>query len=285
MTDYYEILRVHPTASNDEIKEAYRRLAHKHHPDMGGDGEQFKKVHEAYEVLSNPEKRVAYDGGLKSNQKENIVDAQYDVKLKQATYKIQNGDLAGAESILEEIAFSEGASQASLAWVYLGGIKLEYMLSGKSNASQALNCFQKAVQINPSEKTNYQRVFYNASIKLIQQMLNDYLEIQKMAKKAGHRALGGLALGGLSLLLGSQARRKNNTFGAMAGAAGGAYGGYRSLANHQQSKNAQQQLVFYNTAIKQLMGAVKSYCSDNQTVYQDYLNKIKQLGLSGWLTS
>lgn len=60
--DYYETLGVSRTATQDEIKKAYRKLAHKHHPDkQGGDEEQFKKVSEAYEVLSDKQKRAQYD--------------------------------------------------------------------------------------------------------------------------------------------------------------------------------------------------------------------------------
>ncbi|MEI8004207.1 MAG: DnaJ domain-containing protein, partial [Methanothrix sp.] len=60
-TDYYQILGVGKTASEDEIKRAFRRKAHEHHPDKGGDAEQFKKVNEAYQVLSDPEKKARYD--------------------------------------------------------------------------------------------------------------------------------------------------------------------------------------------------------------------------------
>ncbi len=60
--DYYEVLGVGKTATPDEIKKAYRKLAHKHHPDKGGsDAEKFKEVNEAYQVLSNAEKRSQYD--------------------------------------------------------------------------------------------------------------------------------------------------------------------------------------------------------------------------------
>lgn len=59
--DYYKTLGVSKTATASEIKKAYRHLAQKHHPDKGGDAEQFKQINEAYQVLSNPQKRQAYD--------------------------------------------------------------------------------------------------------------------------------------------------------------------------------------------------------------------------------
>jgi curved DNA-binding protein len=64
--DYYQILGIKRDASAEEIKKAYRKLAQKYHPDKAkGDKrqaeEQFKKISEAYAVLSNPEKRKAYD--------------------------------------------------------------------------------------------------------------------------------------------------------------------------------------------------------------------------------
>jgi curved DNA-binding protein len=62
--DYYQILGVERGVGQDEIKRAYRRLARKYHPDVSSesDAEQkFKELGEAYEVLKDPEKRVAYD--------------------------------------------------------------------------------------------------------------------------------------------------------------------------------------------------------------------------------
>ncbi len=60
--DYYKILGVDRNASQDEIKKAFRKLAHKYHPDKeGGDEKKFKEINEAYQVLSNPEKRKQYD--------------------------------------------------------------------------------------------------------------------------------------------------------------------------------------------------------------------------------
>ena len=60
--DYYEVLGVSREADEAEIKKAYRRLAHKHHPDKkGGDVEKFKEINEAYQTLSDKDKRSQYD--------------------------------------------------------------------------------------------------------------------------------------------------------------------------------------------------------------------------------
>ena len=61
MKDYYTALGVSKNASEEDIKTAFRKLASKHHPDKGGDAEKFKDTKEAYEVLSDAQKRAAYD--------------------------------------------------------------------------------------------------------------------------------------------------------------------------------------------------------------------------------
>ena len=63
--DYYETLEVHRGATEEEIRKAYRKLARKHHPDVNRNDkaaeEKFKEINEAYQVLSDPEKRKRYD--------------------------------------------------------------------------------------------------------------------------------------------------------------------------------------------------------------------------------
>jgi len=59
--DHYQTLGVAKNATTDEIKKAYRKLAAIHHPDKGGDTAEFQKIQQAYEILSDPEKKQQYD--------------------------------------------------------------------------------------------------------------------------------------------------------------------------------------------------------------------------------
>ena len=66
--DYYQILGIAETASQDEIKQAYRKLAAQHHPDKGGDTATFQSISQAYDTLGDQQKRAQYDAQRNPSQ-------------------------------------------------------------------------------------------------------------------------------------------------------------------------------------------------------------------------
>ena len=91
--DYYEVLGLSKGASDDEIKKAYRKLAKKYHPDINkeaGAEEKFKEVNEAYEVLSDPQKKATYD---------QFGHAGMDGAFNQGGFGGFNGGMGGFEDI------------------------------------------------------------------------------------------------------------------------------------------------------------------------------------------
>jgi len=85
MIDHYATLGVAKTASADEIKRAYRRLASQHHPDKGGDVKKFQEIEQAYRILSDPQQREQYDnpqsqfGGFQFNHGGFDFDSIFDI--------------------------------------------------------------------------------------------------------------------------------------------------------------------------------------------------------------
>jgi DnaJ-class molecular chaperone len=80
--DFYEILEIDRDASPSEIRSAYRRLARSNHPDSSEqqDSSRFRKIHEAYETLSDSEKKRSYDGLLGTSVPVRIVESSNPIR-------------------------------------------------------------------------------------------------------------------------------------------------------------------------------------------------------------
>ena len=107
--DYYNILGVSKGASDEEIKRAYRKMAHKYHPDKkGGDEKKFKEINEAYQTLSDKQKRSQYD--------------QFGSTFEQSGAGAGAGASAGTGAGFEGFDFSDIFRQAGAG----GGIKFDF---------------------------------------------------------------------------------------------------------------------------------------------------------------
>jgi molecular chaperone DnaJ len=131
--DYYKILGVAKNAAEDEIKKAYRKLAHQHHPDKkGGNADEFKAINEAYQVLSNKEKRAQYDkfgrvfdgaqGGPQQGGANPFSGFGFDVNFDPGMFEGMEGS-----DIFE--AFFEGMGIKNRRRTYERGADLEFTVS------------------------------------------------------------------------------------------------------------------------------------------------------------
>ena len=117
--DYYKTLGISKTASDKDIKKAYRKLARKYHPDLNPNDKEaekkFKEINEANEVLSNPENRKKYDQyGAHWKNSEAYEQAKQQQQQQQRTYQGQAGNSGGySEQDFEDIFGSMFGGQAS----------------------------------------------------------------------------------------------------------------------------------------------------------------------------
>ena len=117
--DHYAVLRIVATASDIEIKSAYRKRVKETHPDIGGDAEEFKLVQAAYEVLGNPEARRRYDAGESIGQQQFVGIVVQDFVGISVTEAVKR---ASASQLVARVAIVEVANSSRLRGVVVGQI-------------------------------------------------------------------------------------------------------------------------------------------------------------------
>lgn len=104
MSNYYKILGISQDASVDDIKQAYKTLARKYHPDRGGNKEEFQKIQEAYETLSNQDKKHQYDNP-NQNSFHDIFGFNFTQQSRQQQFVKKKDHLYTCKVTLKEVYF------------------------------------------------------------------------------------------------------------------------------------------------------------------------------------
>lgn len=173
--DYYSILEVWPTASVEEIKKNYFRLAKLYHPDAAGDTpenrERFKQINEAYAVLSDAQKRVTYDESLRKtkNSKDGVAIQEKDrrsamLSFSQAKEAMRSGRFDKAALLFKAAIKYDPSNPAYHSWY---GFCLGML---NTRLHEARDACRKAIQMefyNADYHANLGFVYFKAGLKEI----------------------------------------------------------------------------------------------------------------------
>jgi curved DNA-binding protein CbpA len=171
--DYYEILRVWPTADQDAIKKSYFRLAKLHHPDVAGSGEvatsdgiDFKMINEAFSILSDPVKRREFDARLKERtgttyEKKEADRRSGQLAFEQARTSMKNNRYDKAVVLLKSAVKYDDTNPAYHSWY---GFALGVL---KTHLHEARDACKRALEMefyNADYHANLGFVYYQAGL-------------------------------------------------------------------------------------------------------------------------
>ena len=136
--DYYSILGLQRGASDADIKKAYRGLAMKHHPDRGGDEKKFKEISQAYEFLTDPDKKNMIDAGMDPNDPNHGFGGHHGFRGNPFEFHFGAGDVHNIHDIFQNFGFGGGFNRQPRNKSFSIAIEmtLEEVLTGKSINAQ-----------------------------------------------------------------------------------------------------------------------------------------------------
>jgi curved DNA-binding protein CbpA len=173
--DFYSTLEIWPTASVDEVKKNYFRLAKLYHPDAAGDTsenrERFKQINEAYSILSDPQKRAMYDESLRKtkNSKDAVAIQEKDrrsamLSFTQAKEAMRSGRFDKAALLFKSAIKYDQTNPAYHSW---NGYCLGML---NTRLHEARDACRKAVQMefyNADYQANLGFVYFKAGLKQV----------------------------------------------------------------------------------------------------------------------
>jgi DnaJ-class molecular chaperone len=128
--DYYSTLGLQRNASDADIKKAYRSMAMKHHPDRGGDEKKFKEISQAYEFLSDPQKKQMIDMGVDPNQ-QHQGGGQHFYQNNPFEFHFGGGVPPGMEDIFGHFGFGQRQPRKNKSVNINVELSLEEVIAGK----------------------------------------------------------------------------------------------------------------------------------------------------------
>lgn len=166
--DYYAVLGVQKTATEDEIKVAFRALAKQHHPDKGGDPDKFKEINEAFQCLSNQALRQQYD------QDRNAASQQAYARQKTGARPTGQSTSAGPQQQTSQRARQHRKTQSSQS------SRTQQSSYASSRTSYSSGNYGANYQYGPSNPSGYHYSSFNRVSNLVdsfKDLLEDFADI------------------------------------------------------------------------------------------------------------
>lgn len=192
-------------------------------------------------------------------------------ELELAKFKLQSGEFEEAKPILERLAVNGNSPDA---WAYLGILRLNQVETGKFSAQQALECFNKAVGLDPNSKQELQNTFSAIALKKAEFYYAIYLQNQNTVNKSWLKMFGNALVVIISALIGANSKSR---FGSIAGAGGAAAGGIGIGKNLSTRSQAKQMIALCNTYLNDLAICIEQFCSSDNQSYRHFIDGVYSL--------